>query len=100
MLALLPEATVLCRLTGAVLDDGLHNNRLIADFILTWPFNPREGDRKITKTDRKVVMLLIVLSDLVPPSIHSRPAMPSWRAAFSCTAALFHALPVCESHVF
>ena len=38
---------------------------LLTDFLLTWPWNPRAGDRRITKTDRFVVMLMIILTDLV-----------------------------------
>ena len=38
---------------------------LLTDFLLTWPWNPRAGDRRITRTDRFVVMLMIILTDLV-----------------------------------
>jgi hypothetical protein len=35
------------------------------DFIYTWPNHPRDGEPKLTKTDRQVIMILVVLTDIV-----------------------------------
>ena len=34
------------------------------DFIYTWPNHPRAGEPKLTKTDRKVIMILVVFTDI------------------------------------
>ena len=34
------------------------------DFIYTWPNHPRSGEPKLTKTDRKVIMILVVFTDV------------------------------------
>ncbi len=34
------------------------------DFIYTWPNHPRSGEPKLTKTDRQVIMVLVVFTDI------------------------------------
>ena len=34
------------------------------DFIYTWPNHPRSGEPKLTKTDRKVIMILVIFTDV------------------------------------
>ena len=35
------------------------------DFIYTWPWQPRDGETKLTQTDRVVVMVLVVFTDII-----------------------------------